>query len=220
MLPIALTLIGWHVLLYSFFGDYGGRNEEAEKRMLEREVAAKEARIKADRKARIVDLKRRSKRGDIGATIELADLTGNFTPLKVLAERGNTTAAFALYEMLSRRTETSVSAWRWLCEMANKGYGKAQAEVGYWHRSSVWQYSGDDRLKNLPNINVKQDNRTAYMWYTLASINGDPEASSEREYVIRDMLASEVIEAEKMVRDWKSGDCPSAEHRLPPPLER
>jgi hypothetical protein len=33
------------------------------------------------------------------------------------------------------------------------------------------------------------------------------------------MTESDLAQAEQMVRDWKPGDCPSAEHRLGPPSE-
>ncbi len=54
------------------------------------------------------------------------------------------------------------------------------------------------------------------MWYVLADSNGDSNASDGREFVKADMTPEDIVQAEQMVRDWKPGDCPSAEHRLGP----
>lgn len=171
------------------------------------------------RDARIERLELRSGRGDVESTIELAELTGNLAPLTALAEKGNPTSAYALYEQLSRKEKSFSVGWRWLCKIANEGDGKAQAEVGYWHRTSVWQYSGDERLNWLPSIGVNPDNRVAYVWYTLADADVADKALTEREFVISDMRDYGITQAEQMLRDWKPGDCPSAEHRLGPPGE-
>jgi hypothetical protein len=164
--------------------------------------------------ARIAELEPRARQGDVEATIALAEISGNLGPLQVLARKGNPTAAYALYEKLSREPKAIADAWKWLCKIANESNGEAQTQVGYWQRTSVWQLSGDDRINSLEDIGIKPDNRVAYMWYTLADSNGDSTSNAQREYIIADMTPDEIVQAEQMVRDWKPGDCPSTEHRL------
>ena len=123
------------------------------------------------------------------------------------AENGNGTAAYALYWQLSGERQTFAEAWKWLCLAANGGYGAAQRSVGNRYETLTWEFN-IERLRWLRDeVGIQPDNRVAYMWYTLA-------ASSGKEYVAAVMTPDEVAQAEQMVRDWKPGDCPSAEHRL------
>jgi hypothetical protein len=164
-------------------------------------------------------LKALAQEGDREAAIKLAELTAETAPLKKIANKGDTRAAYALYELLSDEPQTIAEAWWWLCMAANSSSGKAKAEVGYWHRTSVWEFSGDVRLKSLPDLGISPDNRVAYMWYALAGADGAKEALTQREYVINDMRDAQIHQAVQMARDWKPGDCPSAEHRLSVPGE-
>jgi TPR repeat protein len=138
-----------------------------------------------------------------------------------LAEKGNYVAAYERYQRLRSGSETNLTAWRWLCLAANAGYSKAQAEVGHWHTSTSWEnWRGwhERGLNLLRKAGVQPDSQIAYMWYTLAVSNGDESTLSARDYYVAELLTdNEIAQAERMARDWKPGDCPSAEHRLGPP---
>ncbi len=156
--------------------------------------------------------------GDPAAAIALTWGTGDITSLKALALNGETHAASGLYDELSRDSQTIVEAWRYLCVAANKGDGKAQEKMGFWYRTTVKRYPNISELQQIAEeTDIYPDNRIAYMWYTLSDANGNPDALRIRAYTVRDMTPEEIGQAEQMVRDWKPGDCPSAEHRLGPP---
>ena len=159
------------------------------------------------------DLEARVEHGDTEAAIELAELTGNLAPLEERATEGNPAAAYAYYEHLSRERQTFAEAWRWLCKAASNGYGNAQAEVGRRHNPKLWFFTRQAQWLQ-DEVGIQPDNRIAYMWYTLADSNGGSAADGARDQVVPDMTADEITQAEQMVRNWKPGDCPSAEHRL------
>ncbi len=96
---------------------------------------ARTAELEAQHKARIAELEAPAEAGDTVAIIELAELTGNLAPLKVLANEGNSTLAFVVYNPLSQEAETIADAWRWLCLAADGGHNDAQRIVGNWHRT-------------------------------------------------------------------------------------
>ncbi len=132
-----------------------------------------------------------------------------------MAKNGDGTAAYALYWQLSGERQTFAEAWRWLCLAANGGHGEAQRSVGNRHRTLTWQ-SEIERLGWLrDDVGIQQDNRVAYMWYTLADSSGDLSAIWMRASIESDMAPDEIAQAEQMARDWKPGDCPSVEHLLP-----
>lgn len=163
---------------------------------------------------KIAYLEARVEHGDTKASIKLAELTGNLSPLEELALEGNATAAYAYYEHLARERETFAEAWRWLCYAASKEYGGAQEEVGRWQNPNVWFISRRTQWLQ-EEVGIRPDKRTAYMWYTLAESNGD----NARYSLAVDMSPDEIAQAEQMARDWKPGDCPSAEHRLGQPAD-
>ncbi len=195
-------------------------------------------------------LRTMAENGDRGAAISLARHANEFGPLNSLAEKGDYEAAhilaaeyddYSYLRSLSKEGDYVVAyekylsfrnpgkpseffaAWNWLCLAANAGYSKAQAEVGSWHRSidrDDSSYLNDNRLELLRKVGVRPDNRIAYMWYTLATSNGDESTLYARDYYLAELLTdSEVAQAEQMVRDWTPGDCPSPENRLRPPGE-
>jgi len=156
--------------------------------------------------------------GDVEAAIELAKLGGGFTPLLVLAKKGNSTAALNLYHLgFERRTNSE--ALKWLCAAASAGNGEAQSELGWWHRTNIWSGLSSKRETELRVVGVEPNDQTAYMWYSLAIKSGYEYAAETRTYVVQDMVREEIAQAEQMARDWKPGDCPSAEHRLGSPGE-
>jgi len=204
-------------------GISSGQIEETKRIMQKRERIAREREAREARRvaslemrAKQAELEQRARQGDANAAIELAELTGSSAPVKRLAQEGDATAAYAMYAMLSDERETIVDAWKYLCSAASAGNAKAQAEVGYWHRQSVFEFS----LKQLPwirtQIGIRPNDRIAYAWYTLAAAAGDPKAMNVRNKLIAPrMTAQDVTEAQRLAAAWKPGDCPSADNRLP-----
>jgi len=162
-----------------------------------------------------------AKGGNYEAVQTLVEDFGDESYVEKLAENGNYVAAFDRYQRLRSKSETALTAWRWLCLSANAGYSKAQAEVGHWHRSTSWDnWQGwyEVGLDRLRLAGVRPDNQIAYMWYSLAVSNGDKSALEARDYYVAELLTDgEKAQTDQMVRDWKPGDCPSAEDRLGPP---
>lgn len=102
------------------------------------------------------------------------------------------------------------AAWGWLCKAADKGYKKAQEEVGYWHNETNWKR---DRplLESLwlRKSGIQADNRVAYMWYKVAA-NGNPDKLRTIDGLFSGKLTEdEIAEADEMTRNWKPGQCPT-----------
>lgn len=178
------------------------------------EAAIELARITGDTRL----LEKAASEGDLAAARALAATHGIYAPLTTLASldshkvSGNPNAAWGLFKDLypSSRVEEEVVAWKALCMAAAMNHPAAQSEVGYWHRTDVWENLMDGRAVSLRTADFKPDNRLAYMWYTLAAENGDSDAVRHREYVISaDMTPRQIMEAEQMARNWKPGDCPN-----------
>lgn len=125
-------------------------------------------------------------------------------------------AAFGLYEDLRFSRETFDSAWQWLCAAANKGYRNAQVELGHRHDRKYWINNGEARWLR-EEMGIQPDNCIAYMWYSLADSRGDLNAEDFRRSLTAKMTSEEITEAEQSARDWRPGDCPSAQLRLGPP---
>ena len=158
--------------------------------------------------------------GDPVAAIALAQRTGELAPLRTLASTGNPTLAYRALQQLTMNSETLVEAWKWLCVDANSGDGLAQQQIGFWYRTWVKKHvSTNDLQRVAEETGIRPDKRIAYMWYTLADSNGNSDALRMRGHIVRyeRMTKGEIAQAEQMARDWKPGDCPSAEHRLGPP---
>jgi hypothetical protein len=183
-------------------------------------LARRDARRKAERQKKIAELDARAEQGDTEAIIELAELTGDLASLEVLANNGNSTAAYSLYKQLSKDTKTSTYAWRWLCKAANEQYAQAQAKAGYWHQQNTWKYLDQQTRSELEVIGVRPDNQIAHMWFAVAATSGAADSQlANKGWGASVLTADEIAQAEQMVRDWKPGDCPSAEHRLGMPGE-
>ncbi len=166
-----------------------------------------------------------AEKGDYEAAHILAAEFDDYSYLRRLAKEGDYVVKYEQFLNFSNAGEPSEfsAAWNWLCFAANAGYSKAQVEVGWWHRSSSWDNWGDrneDGLELLRKVGVRPDNRIAYMWYTLAVATGGESTRIARDYYVAELLTDvEISQAEQMARDWKPGDCPSAEHRLSVPGE-
>jgi hypothetical protein len=166
-----------------------------------------------------------AEKGDHEAAHIFAVELGDYSYLRRLAKEGGHVVAYEQYLKYRNASESSEfsAAWIWLCLAANAGYSKAQAEVGFWHRSNSWDNWRDwneKGLNRLQKLGFQPDNRIAYMWYTLAVATGGESTRQARDYYVAELLTEvEISQAEQMARDWKPGDCPSAEHRLSVPGE-
>lgn len=157
-------------------------------------------------------------KGDLEAATELARLGGNSEPLRKLAEAGNANAEYALYKQLSQDDRTTIKGWRLLCGAANARDPQAQAQVGLWHQQSTWTNLSDQTRSQLIEAGVRPYNLVALMWFTIAASNGATATQLPvKSWGTSVLTPEEIAHAEQMARNWKSGDCPSAEHRLAPP---
>ena len=93
------------------------------------------------------------------------------------------------YKMaLSFQDETKVS--KWMCLAANRGNKHAQVHVG----------SSENNVSK------------AFMWYSLATSNGNPTASYFRDDLAKKMTPDQIAEGERLAKDWKPdpADCEAA----------
>lgn len=125
------------------------------------------------------------------------------------ARAGNPDAAFQLHRQLIENGLDTRNALKWLCVAANAGHGKAQTDLGLYHASST--QAAD--VQPMIQAGVKIDRRTAYMWFELATANGD-DLIKELAYLYRSalqvrMTESEIKQGEQLARDWRPGQCPS-----------
>ena len=172
------------------------------------------------REAHIAELKSRAKKNDSEAIIELAEITGNIKPVRPLAQSGNLPAAYFLYEQLWKKEETSKVAWLWLCKAANGRYPRAQLKIAYWYEEATWNIEPSEIRIRLRDVGIQPNDKTAYMWFEVAAASGaTPAQSPYKSWGAHVLTTTEIYQAEQMAHDWKPGDCPSAEHRLPPPGE-
>ena len=141
-----------------------------------------------------------AERGDVVAAIAMAREFDDPRPLKTLVEQQDHTplteieveGAYQYYQIAILEEGLSPDAIQSLCQAANAGHAKAMEKLAHLHRP--W---GD-------NEHVLQENdRVAYMWYTLAGV------FDSRRTVAEEMTSEEIAEAKQMARDWKPGQCPS-----------
>ena len=96
----------------------------------------------------------------------------------------------------TRERQGREQAEKWLCLAANEGHAHAQDRLGD-------AYRGDTLLSG----NRPQDPVKAYLWYSLAIVNGSPFSEKSREDLAKEMTPAQITEAERRVREWKPGDC-------------
>ena len=138
----------------------------------------------------LVDYSVRNRSGDDHCTDEFASELAEGTRI----ERGDPLwfrflDAKDQYVMaLSFQDETKVS--KWMCRAANRGNKYAQVYVG----------------SSEPNVSK------AFMWYSLATSNGNPTASYFRDDLAKKMTPSQIAEGDRLAKDWKPdpADCEAA----------
>ncbi len=59
-------------------------------------------------------------------------------------------------------------------------------------------------LKYSIGIDVETDMITAHKWFNLAAISGNDRAKEYRQEISRELSSEEIIEAQKLAREWVS----------------
>ena len=110
---------------------------------------------------------------------------------RALSEQGNAVAQFNLGVMYDKGwgvTQDYTEAVRWYRLAAVQGLVKAQVYLGMMY------YRGEG---------VRQDHVQAHMWLNLAGAQGEKNAASFRDMLAAEMKPAQVIEAQKLAREWK-----------------
>lgn len=109
----------------------------------------------------------------------------------------------AQYELgLIHQRAQSARARHWVCRAANNGLARAQAHMGHWYnedrnREDIW-----------PFIDIRPDNKTAFVWYSLAESNGDLISFSYRERLEKNVMSAEELSiARARLNDWAPENC-------------
>jgi len=100
------------------------------------------------------------------------------------------------------------AAEQWICEAASRGHAKAQLQYGHWFN--------EDRHRDdlFPFIAIAPDDATAFLWYSLSALNGEPRAPHFRDSLRYAGLAEARMHAANVRLDgWAPGPCGST-----PPL--
>jgi len=108
------------------------------------------------------------------------------------AELGNTDAQLALFKNLSK--EQPEAALIWLCKSADSGDQEARIIL-----KQIYEYGGYPWIKE--GI-VERDFRLAYVWYALSGVD-----LSSRQTYLNYLTSEERLDAEKMLEDWRPGQC-------------
>jgi TPR repeat protein len=79
-------------------------------------------------------------------------------------------------------------AAKWFRVAADQGFAPAQNNLG-----SLF----------VMGQGVPRDNVLAHMWWDLSATQGNQEAKENRDLVERDMSPAQIVEAQKLARNWK-----------------
>ncbi len=120
-----------------------------------------------------------------------------------LTRRANDGDLDAQYELgLIHQAASSGKAKMWVCRAANNGLARAQTHMGHW-------YNEDRKQEDLwPFIDIRPDNREAFVWYSLAEANGNIFASNFRNNLESESMSSdEIAKARNLLSRWKPAYC-------------
>lgn len=165
------------------------------------------------------------------AALELADYQSAITHFAHAAEAGHAGAQYnlaTLYhegEGVERDTSLAVywytkaaeqgdtASQYWLCIMHREGIGvpRDYSEAFYWcHRAAEKGHAaalfavGQFYFDGLANGFIR-DHVRAYIWFTLASAQGDQDAQQMLETLEKDMTPQQVAEARRQAKQWTPG---------------
>jgi TPR repeat protein len=120
-----------------------------------------------------------------------------------LTRRANDGDLDAQYELgLIHQAASSGKAKMWVCRAANNGLARAQTHMGHW-------YNEDRKQEDLwPFIDIRPDNREAFVWYSLAEANGNIFAGNFRNNLESESMSSdEIAKARNLLSRWKPAYC-------------
>lgn len=170
------------------------------------------------RAARRAALRVEARRGSRDAAVELARSFDDLEPLRALAAKGDREAALTL----ARTYEEPAPAMR-LVERGDKEAAQElgrhffqQAERGddaaaRWTDMCIAAQAGHPRAQHLLAARhhtgrpgpVERDDVGAYLWYSLAALNGDTGAAASRQTLAMQMTPGQVTEGDRRVRSWR-----------------
>jgi hypothetical protein len=105
------------------------------------------------------------------------------------AEQGDSAAQHNLGDQFEFGDYISYkSAAYWYRLAANKGYVDAQLDLGRLYENGR---------------GVDQDNRQAYLWYSVAAARGSESAARSRDQLSTRLTPAEIAEAEKLAIEWR-----------------
>ena len=114
-----------------------------------------------------------------------------------LADHGDARAQFSLGVMYAngqgvpqndKNDKNGKEALRWYRLAADQKHGGAQYNLGIMYAKGY---------------GVLQDYVQAYMWWSLAAAKGDETAASARKQLAEKMSQSQIVEAQRLAREWK-----------------
>ncbi len=129
-----------------------------------------------------------------------------------LTRRANDGDLDAQYELgLIHQAASSGKAKIWVCRAANNGLARAQTHMGHW-------YNEDRKQEDLwPFIDIRPDNREAFVWYSLAEANGNIFAGNFRNNLESESMSSDdIVKARNLLSRWKPAYCGFLASTSPP----
>ncbi len=122
---------------------------------------------------------------------------------RLAAEHGNVVAQRRLVGIYTEGIgvpKDYAEAFKWVYKSADQGVIDAQYVVGTWY---------------LAGLCVPKDNVEAYKWFNLAAARGNQDAKTELDTLEPQMTPEQVIEAQKLTREYKPGASAKTADSLP-----
>lgn len=126
-----------------------------------------------------------------------------FEKLEREAHAGSPEAQYRLGTYYIQAQESTAQTW--ICAAANQGHARAQLQYGHWFN--------EDRTREdlFPFISITPNNSDAYLWYALATQNGEPRAAHFRDSLIYGGIQTvKLDQARARLENWSAQDCASA----------
>ncbi len=93
-----------------------------------------------------------------------------------------------MYEKGNGAPQDDKEAAKWFRQAAEQGYAPAQGNLGVMYKQG---------------LGIPTDPIQAYMWFDLAAKQGDRKALINRSRVADQMTAAQIVEAQRLAREWK-----------------
>ena len=90
----------------------------------------------------------------------------------------------------------------WVCQAAIQGHPQAQLQYGH--------FFNEDRKRGdlFPYVEIAPDNVQAFLWYSLATRGGEPEAAHFRDSLLSGSMSAQRIDlAEATLAAWTPSSC-------------